>query len=383
MTRAHDVTQIPLARPQLGEEEIAAVAEVIRSHWVSQGQKVAELEERFADYVGARHAVALTSATTALHLALLVSGISSKDDVICPSFSFVATANSIRYVGARPVFVDIDPHTYNLDPSLVEQAITRATKAILVVHQIGLAADLDALNQIAQSHGLVVIEDAACAIGARYRGKLIGAAQNLACFSFHPRKLITTGEGGMVTSHDGQVAAKLRQLRSHGASVSDVARHQAGGILTEVYDVLGYNYRMTDLQAALGLVQIRRLPGILARYAAIANQYTRALGDMQEVEVPYVPEYATHSYQSYLVRFTTRCRTPRDEVLRRMVARGISSRRGISPIHLEPLYASSSVRLPATEEAARATMFLPIFADMTDEQITFVVDSLKASIAQS
>ncbi len=374
------MADIPLARPSMGEEEVNAVAEVIRSRWVSQGPRVAEFERAFADYLGIPHAVAVSSATTALHLALLVAKVGPGDDVICPSFSFIATANSIRHIGARPVFVDIDPRTYNLDPALVERAATPATKVVLIVHQIGLAADLDALRQVARAHRWTLVEDAACAVGTRYRGRLVGTEAPLACFSFHPRKLITTGEGGMVTTDDAAGADLLRTLRSHGASVSDLARHKAGGILFEEYSVLGYNYRMTDIQAAIGLVQLHRLPAILARHAEIADHYSQVLGEMEEVEIPFVPEYATHSFQSYLIRFTSRARVSRDEVLRRMAARGISCRRGISPIHLEPVYRATvgDLRLPVTEEAARATMFLPIFSEMTDGQVAFVADSLKA-----
>lgn len=368
----------------MGEEEIRAVAEVIRSRWVSQGSRVAEFERQFAAYLGVPYAIAVSSATSALHLALLVAGVGPGDEVICPSFSFVATANSIRYVGARPVFVDIDPRTYNLDPAQVERAATAATKAVMVVHQVGLAADLDVIGQVARSRRWIVVDDAACALGSRFRGRLIGTDASLACFSFHPRKLLTTGEGGMVTTHDGAAADLLRRLRSHGASVSDLARHRAGGILFEEYPILGYNYRMTDVQAALGLVQLERLPAVLARHAEIANLYRLALEEVDEVKLPYVPEYAVHSFQSYLVRFTERARVGRDDILQSMAARGISCRRGIAPIHREPLYRPTvdDLRLPATEEAARRTMFLPIFSEMTDEQVTFVADSLKASLVQ-
>jgi dTDP-4-amino-4,6-dideoxygalactose transaminase len=266
----------------------------------------------------------------------------------------------------------------------VDKAATAATKAVLVVHQIGLAADLDAIGQVARLHRWIVIEDAACAVGSRFKGRPIGADASLACFSFHPRKLLTTGEGGMITTHDGAAASLVRQLRSHGASISDLARHKAGGILFEEYPILGYNYRMTDVQAALGLVQLERLPSVLARHAEIAALYGAALEDVDEVVLPYIPDYAGHSFQSYLIRFTDRARVDRDDVLQRMAARGISCRRGIAPIHREPLYRSlvGELHLPVTEEAARRTMFLPIFSEMTDEQVAFVVDTLKVSLLQ-
>src|SRR5579884_1159252 len=217
---------IPVARPSMGSAEEAAVLAVLRSGWISQGPKVAEFEREFAAYVGAPYAVALSSCTTALHLAMVVAGVGKGDEVLCPSLSFIATANAIRYVGATPVFVDIDPMTYNMDPAKIEAAITPKTTAILLVHQIGLPADIAAISAIAKRHGLVVIEDAACAIGSEYDGKRIGAPHTLmACFSFHPRKILTTGEGGMITTADPKIADRLRKMRQHAMSVSDLARH--------------------------------------------------------------------------------------------------------------------------------------------------------------
>lgn len=378
-----EMQSIPLARPWLGNEEVQAVAKVIQSRWVTQGPWVAQFEGRFGGYLGVPHAVAVTSATTALHLALLAAGIRPGDEVICPSFSFIASANCIRYVGARPVFVDIDPRTFNLDPDLVQRAVTPATKAILVVHQLGLAADLDAIRQLAHRLELMVIEDAACAVGSRHRGCLVGSDAALACFSFHPRKLITTGEGGMVVTRDPSTADRVRQLRSHGASISDLARHQAKNLIAEEYTLLGYNYRLTDIQAAVGLTQMDRLPAILARHAEIAHRYSAALAGVEEVEVPFVPDYANPNFQSYLIRLTAHCRPSRDDVVQAMVAKGVSCRRGIAPIHLEPVYRPivGNLRLPATEQAAESTMYLPIFAEMTDQQVTFVVDALKEALA--
>jgi perosamine synthetase len=231
---------IPVARPCFSEDDERAVIQVLRSGWVSQGPKVAEFEARFAEYVGAKHAIAVSSCTTALHLALSVSGIQSGDEVLCPSLSFIATANTIAYLGARPVFVDVDLKTYNIDPTCIEQAITDRTKAILLVHQIGLPADLDTILKMANHHGLTVIEDAACAVGSEYHGKRIGAPHaQLACFSFHPRKVLTTGEGGMITTANEELAARLRRLRQHAMSVSDLARHRSNQVVTEHYDEVG------------------------------------------------------------------------------------------------------------------------------------------------
>ncbi len=253
MNTAAERQIIPVARPSFGSDEEAAVVEALRSGWVTQGPRVAEFERQFAEYVGTPHAVAVSSCTTALHLALLVAGVKPGDEVLCPSLSFIATANSIVYAGAIPVFVDIDESTYNVDPKCIKDAITPRTKAILVVHQIGLPAALDEICAIAHEHGLLVIEDAACAIGSEYQGHRIGAPySSMACFSFHPRKVLTTGEGGMITTTDEKVADRLRRLRQHAMGISDVARHGSSKVLIETYEEVGFNYRMPDLQAAVG-----------------------------------------------------------------------------------------------------------------------------------
>lgn len=373
---------IPVARPSLGVEEEEAVLEVLRSGWVSQGPKVAEFEKKFAEYVGAPHAVAVSSCTTALHLALVVSGVKPGDEVICPSLSFIATANAIVYAGARPVFVDIDETTYNIDPQRIEEAITPRTKAILVVHQIGLPAALDEIQEIGARHGLVVIEDAACAIGAEYHGRRIGAPHTaMACFSFHPRKILTTGEGGMITTADAEVAARLRRLRQHAMGVSDLARHSASKVVVETYDEVGYNYRMTDLQAAVGLVQLGRLDDMLAKRRSLAARYTERLSGLPWVVTPQVPVGGLHNFQSYMVRLTSEAPISRDELMQRLLDRGVSSRRGIMAIHHEKpfLDANWSSRLPVTSLITDTALVLPLFHEMTIEEQEFVIDSLVRS----
>jgi dTDP-4-amino-4,6-dideoxygalactose transaminase len=373
------VKMIPVARPFVGEEEEQAVLQVLRSGWLSQGARVAEFESRFAEYVGAKHAVAVSSCTTGLHLALVAAGIGADDEVLCPSLSFIATANSIRYVGATPIFVDIDPATFNLDPHRVEEAITPRTKAILLVHQIGLPAALSEILEIAQRRNLLVIEDAACAIGSAYQERKIGMPHSfMACFSFHPRKILTTGEGGMLTTSDEQIAARLRRLRQHAMTTSDLARHQSKSIMTEGYDEVGFNYRMTDMQAAIGLVQLGRLDGFLARRRALALRYSEELGQLGWLTTPHEPAGRHHNFQSYMVRVQPDAPISRDALMQRLLERGISTRRGIMSIHREPPYldAKWDKGLSHSEAVTDQGMILPLFHQMTEQQQTHVIESI-------
>ena len=368
---------IPLARPYTDEQEVAAVAAVIRSGWVSQGQKVIEFEQRVADFVGARYAIATNACTSALHLALLIQGIGPDDEVLCPSFTCMATANAIRHVGARPVFVEIDPRTFNLDPQAVAQAVTPRTRGLMVVHQIGLAADMDPLWEGAGRHNLVVVEDGATTLGGTYKGRQVGSRGAPTCVSVHPRKVITTGEGGMITTDDESLAERARILRSHGASVSDLVRHQARGVIYAAYPEAGYNYRMTDLQGAMGVEQIKKLPQILERKREIARFFDEELAGIPGVEPPHVPAYAGHSYQSYLIRLPAY--VDRDALLRQMAGRGISCRHGIAPMYREPYYRAlyGELHLPVTEEVSRSTMFLPIYPQMTVAEQRYIVENLR------
>ncbi len=370
---------IPITRPNVGEEEAAAAAEAVRSGWLSQGRRVEEFESLVAGYAGARHAIATTNCTTALHLALIAADAGPGDEVICPSFSFIATANAILHAGATPVFVDIDPRTYTIDIAQIEPAITARTKAIMPVDQIGLAADIPAVRAIARRHGLKVVEDAAPSLGATVGETRVGALSDFTCFSFHPRKSITTGEGGLITTNDDEAAALLRRIRSHGASTSDLARHQTGAIEIEEYRELGYNCRMTDVQAAIGAVQMGKLDGILASRRALAERYNRLLAACPAIETPYEPEGRRHTYQSYCVRLRTS--RPRAQIMAELAEQGIASRRGVMAIHLEPYYRERfRVSLPETERATAETLLLPVFAGMTEAEQDTVVEALLAAV---
>ena len=289
--------RIPIAAPWLGEEEIAAVSRPLRRGWLTQGPEVAAFEREFAEYVGAAHACAVSSCTTALHLALRAAGVGPGDEVITVSHTFIATANAVHYCGAAPVFVDIEPATLNIDPAAIERAITNRTRAILCVHQLGMPCAIDAVTAIARRNGLLVIEDAACAIGSEIlvdgRWERIGKPHgDIACFSFHPRKVITTGDGGMITTSRPEWDARFRLWRQHGMSVPDVVRHGAPNVVVESYETIGFNYRLTDIQAAVGRVQLRRLPEILDRRRRLAARYQTALAWIGGLRVPEEPARA-------------------------------------------------------------------------------------------
>jgi perosamine synthetase len=367
---------VPFAKPFLTGAEGAAVAEVIASGWVSQGPKVREFEEAFAARVGAPDAVATTSCTTALHLALYAAGVGPGDEVIVPSLSFIATANSVWQCGATPVFADVDPLTYNLDPDAAERAITDRTRAIMPVHQVGLPADMDRFLELADRYRLTIVEDAACAVGATYKGRPVGSLSGLACFSLHPRKVITTGEGGMIAVHDPAVADRLRRLRAHAMDMSDLARHRARDVVFERYPERGFNVRMTDMQAAMGLCQLAALDEILARRQRLAEQYNAALSGVPGLELPFDPPYANRTWQSYCVRVGPQAAVARTELMRLLLADGIPTRRGVMAIHHEAAYAGAAGALPITDAAADEVLMLPLFPELSFEQQEYVIGRL-------
>jgi perosamine synthetase len=373
--------QIPIARPILDEREVEAVRRVILSGWVTQGPEVAAFEREFAELVGAPHACAVSNCTTALHLALLAAGVGAGDEVITVSHSFIATANAVHYCGATPVFVDIEPGTYNMDPALVEAAITPGTRAILCVHQLGMPCDLARIVEIGRRRGIPVIEDAACASGSEIlwngRWEKIGKPHgDIACFSFHPRKVITTGDGGMITTRNPEFDAKFRLWRQHSMSVPDTVRHGAREVIFESYPEIGFNFRMTDMQAAVGRVQLTRLAAIVDERRRIAGEYTSRLASIDGLRVPAEPAWARTNWQSYCVELPAS--SNQRAVMQRMLDDGVSTRRGVMNAHLERPYRCEAAvdSLPVSERAQRRGVILPLSPAMTSAQVNDVCDRL-------
>ena len=389
---------IPVARPWIGEAEAEAVRRPLLSGWVTQGPEVAAFEREFASCVGAKYACAVSSCTTALHLALLAVGVRPGDEVVTVSHSYIATANSVRYCGATPVFVDIQPETYNIDPGLIESAISPRTRAILCVHQMGMPCDLEAILEIAHRHSLSLVEDAACAIGSEVRwnnrweriGKPHG---DIACFSFHPRKVITTGDGGMITTGSSEWDKQFRLWRQHGMSVPDTVRHAAKEVVFESHPVLGYNYRLTDIQAAVGREQLTRLPEIIERRRSLGRRYLQLLAEIRGIGLPEEPSWARSNWQSFCIRLPGEC--DQRTVMQKMLDAGIATRRGVMCAHREPAYVrepwacaasrSGCDRPPGLGESEKAqdqAIILPLFHQMTEKDQDRVADVLKMACTQ-
>jgi dTDP-4-amino-4,6-dideoxygalactose transaminase len=369
--------RIPVMIPDLGEREARAAADAVLSGWVAQGPRVAEFERCFAGRIGAAHGVAVSSCTTALHLALVACGIGPGEEVVVPSFSFIATANAVRYVQAEPVFADVDVQTGNLTEVTVAEVISPRTRAVILVHQGGVPADAQAMREFCDPRGIAVIEDAACAAGSVSRGAPVGSGALVAAWSFHPRKILTTGEGGMITLDREDWADRLRRLREHGMNVSAADRHASRGPVFERYLETGFNYRMTDIQAAVGLVQLDKLTAAVARRRELAAYYHALLAGVPGVRAVRDPEHGQGNFQSFWVLLDREFPGGRDKALERLAAAGISARRGIMAAHLEPAYQGTvHVPLPATERLTRDSLILPLFHTLTADQQKRVVDVL-------
>ena len=375
---------IPITKPTLDSRELMEIGKVLDSGWITQGPKVKDFERLFSKYIGNKYSIAVSNCTTALHLALKVIGVKKDDEVITVSHSYVATANSIRYCGAIPVFIDIDIKTYNMDHRLIESAITDKTKAILCVHQMGMPCNIQSIQKIAKKHNIPLVEDAACAIGSEifYKGKWekIGKPHgDISCFSFHPRKVLTTGEGGMITTDDKILEKKFRLLRHHGMSVSDLERHDSKNLIFEDHIILGYNYRLTDIQAAIGIAQLKKVKNIISKRRKIANRYFEILKDIEEIILPVEPEFAKSNWQSFCIRFCDNLE--RNKIMQHLKSQNISTKTGIMCSHLDTVYKIEPWRsvgeLYKSKKARDQTLLLPLFNDLKYETQKHIGSTLK------
>jgi perosamine synthetase len=381
---------IPIAKPYFDEKEIKATAEVLSSGWIVQGPKVKEFERLVETFQGCRHAVATTSATASLHLALIALGIGEGDEVIVPAFTHPSTANMVRHVGALPVFVDIKLPDFNIDPSKIEGNITEKTKAIIPVHLFGLPADMGPIMEVARHFKLKVVEDAACALGTVYKGRKVGGIGDCGAFSFHPRKSITTGEGGMVTTNNQEIADRVKMLRSHGESLSDEFRHRADEVVYPDFLLLGFNYRMTDIQAAIGVEQMKKLLHILEERRRIANRYNDMLSDLEKEEYLLLPpqrEGFGHTYQSYVILLSEKVKVERDKLSNELQRRGIATRKGTYHVPGVKYYRETLAQkiegLPNSEMADARSVALPLYVGMGIKDINYVIKNITDLIIRS
>jgi perosamine synthetase len=387
--------RIPITKPAFGAAELRAVQLPLESGWVVQGPYVAQFERSFGEYTRSAHAVATSSCTTALHIALAALGVKRGDEVIVPAFTWVSTANAVEYLGGRPVFCDVDLTTYNVVPASVAAAVTARTVGILPVHLFGLAADLDQIMEIARRNHLWVVEDAACSLGGWYRGRHTGTFGDAGCFSFHPRKSITTGEGGMLTTDDRELATLARSLRDHGATRSDHQRHtESGAYLLSAYPVLGFNFRLTDIQGALGVAQMARLEEILRGRHAAAARYDELLRDIEWLRPPTVPTECVHGYQAYVTLFAPeeptaanvdRLHDRRNALMTKLEREGIATRQGTHAAALQAFYVEKySIRpqdYPSAWAADRLSFALPLYPQITADEQETVVTAIRRAFA--
>ncbi len=367
---------IPIAKPYLTKDEAQAAYDTIMTGWITQGPKVAEFEEKFAKYTGAKYAVAVSNCTTALHLSMIVSGVQQGDEVICPSMSYIATANSIKYVGAEPVFAEVN-EDYNLDINDTEKKITAKTKAILLVHQMGMPADIDAFEALAKKYNIKLIEDAACAAGSAYKGKKIGSHSSLVCFSFHPRKVISTGDGGMITTNNEELYSRMKRLRQHGMNINDRTRHESKKVLFEDHVEVGYNYRMTDIQASVGIKQLEKLDWLIESRRKLALRYHDAFRNIKSIRIPEEKPGYLSNYQTYSIYLDPSSNISRDELMQQLLDAEIATRRGVMTSHRETAYRDLNLSLPCSEKLSDNSICIPLYIPMTNEDQEKVIFSIK------
>jgi len=381
-------TDLPITAPAFDERELSLLQQCLESGWVTQGSMVAAFEREVARLHQVEHALATTSCTAALHLATLALGLGPGDEVIVPAFTWVTSANCAEYVGARAVFADIDAETYNIDPAALEAAITERTRAIVAVHLFGLAADMDAILSIATRHGLKLIEDAACALGTRYKGRPVGGLGDIGCFSFHPRKVVTTGEGGVAATDDDALAERIKSLRNHGST--GVPRAEQGEARKPwsmaTFDRLGHNLRMSDIQAAVGLAQMEKAADLLRERRAAALRYTALLADSNGLALPLAGDLDGHTFQSYVVRLLEGGRERRNDVMEALEHDGIQTRPGTHAAcnlgYYRTKYGIHPEDFPVATAAENTTITLPIFPGITEDDQHRVVSALEKALGR-
>jgi perosamine synthetase len=381
---------IPITRTEFTEEEFLAIHKPLRSGWVVQGSFVKEFEDKWAAFTAIKNSIATTSCTTALHLTMAALGIGTGDEVIVPAFTWVATANAVEALNAKPVFCDIDIETFNINPDLIEERITPKTRAIIPVHLFGLPCEMDRISEIARKHNLLIIEDAACGFGARYKGTHVGGFGQAGCFSFHPRKAITTGEGGMITTNDDRLASRLRMMRDHGANISDHQRHMAGRpyALPE-FPHMGFNYRMTDIQASIGVTQMDRADSILKGRLKWADRYNEVISKIEWLQIPFKKTGYEHGFQAYVCLFTpepptlqnvSRLNDKRNCFMDYLQTKGISTRPGTHAVHMLEYYVKKySLQredYPNAFIADQCSIAFPLFPSLLEEEFNHIINCI-------
>jgi dTDP-4-amino-4,6-dideoxygalactose transaminase len=370
--------KIPLLRPYFDDEELVEIKQVLDSGWVSQGPKTKEFEQAVSDYTGAKHAIAVTNCTSALHLSLLAIGIKPGDEVLVADYTYPATGHSVVYCGAKPVFVDINPRTYNIDPHVTEEKITDMTKAIIPVHTFGQCAEMDPINELAKKHNLLVIEDGACAFGATYKGKFAGSFGDTGCYSFHARKGITTGEGGMVVTADKAIAKQVRNLSVFGIESAWGRESQSDFSIPEFVDI-GFNYKMSDIIAAVGLVQLRRIDRIIKRKNELARYWDSKLEDMPLIAAPNSDPNGTHIYQSYVALVDPSI--SRNKLIQKLLKNGIQTQIGTYASHKQPVYKSND-ECPHSLDIFNRAIALPMYFTLKEDEIDLAVSKLKVALEE-